>query len=196
MAKMALEAQRKKINVCETCTSIDFFFLLFFITVKLKTVWKPGGRNTHKFNVNTTTKSSSDTRPAAYIQYMSITIWYRFLLALREQGGRNRSHRSPSLAMLIHQSVFRTLTSGNLITSDLGWQEAGLTDNTNSFIMGERLCCATVDPLSDAAIVAAAVILGEEVSTHKARLKNDVPYLSAAGYVLSTAIWCSHWVKC
>lgn len=56
--------------------------------------------------------------------------------------------------MLIHQSVFRTLTSGNLITSDLGWQEAGLTDNTNSFIMGGRLCCAAVDPLSDPAIVA------------------------------------------
>lgn len=37
--------------------------------------------------------------------------------------------------MLIHQSVFRTLASGNLITSDLGWQEAGLTDNTNSFII-------------------------------------------------------------
>lgn len=71
--------------------------------------------------------------------------------------------------MLIHQSVFRTVTSGNLITSDLGWQEAGLTDNTNSFIMGELPCCAPVAPLSDAAIGAAAVILGEEVSTHEAR---------------------------
>lgn len=39
--------------------------------------------------------------------------------------------------MLIHQSVFRTLASGNLISSDLGWPEAGLPDNTNSFITGE-----------------------------------------------------------
>lgn len=66
--------------------------------------------------------------------------------------------------MLIHQSVFRTLTSGNLITSDLGWQEAGLTDNTNSFIMVEPRRCAALAlalSLSDPVIVAAGVTVGE-----------------------------------
>lgn len=107
-----------------------------------------GKKHVHKWHSNKTTKSNSLRRPPACIQYMSITIWCRFPFALRKLGGGNKSHRSPSFAMLIHQSVFRTLASGNLITSDLGWQEAGLTDNTNSFIMRERQSCAAADPLS------------------------------------------------
>lgn len=91
-----------------------------------------------------------------------------------------KSHRSPSFAMLIHQSVFRTLASGNLITSDLGWQEAGLTDNTNSFITGERRSCAAVDPLSlsDLVIVAAGVTLSQTL-----KLSSGIMPLSRAGYV-------------
>lgn len=82
--------------------------------------------------------------------------------------------------MLIHQSVFRTLASGNLITSDLGWQEAGLTDNTNSFITGERRSCAAVDPLSlsDLVIVAAGVTLSRTL-----KLGSGIMHLSRAGYV-------------
>lgn len=90
--------------------------------------------------------------------------------------------------MLIHQSVFRTLASGNLITSDLGWQEAGLTDNTNSFIMGwgERRCCAAVDPLSlsDPVIVAAGVTVGETLrGLAHMKLSSEIIHLSTAGYM-------------
>lgn len=90
--------------------------------------------------------------------------------------------------MLIHQSVFRTLASGNLITSDLGWQEAGLTDNTNSFIMGGGdgtvLLWILSLSLSDPVIVAAGVTLGETLrGLAHMKLSSEIIHLSTAGYM-------------
>lgn len=59
------------------------------------------------------------------------------------------------------------MASANLISSDLGWQEAGLTDNTNSFIKGRggdgAVLLRLLSPLSldDLPIVAAGVTLSE-----------------------------------
>lgn len=149
---------------------------------RLLTVRNTWGKK-HKGNRNKTTKNYSWRRPPASIQYMSIAIWYMFPFLLKNLGGGNKSHRSPSFAMLIHQSVFRTLASGNLITSDLGWQEAGLTDNTNSFIMGEQPSCAAVDPLS---LILWLLLQESPSAKHRGglghmKLSSEIIHLSTAG---------------
>lgn len=64
--------------------------------------------------------------------------WWREPRSQSVSPSSSQSESFTGLHWLIHQSVFRTLASANLISSDLGWQEAGLPDNTNSFITGKR----------------------------------------------------------